>query len=53
MMAKVRESLRNGVAVLLIVSSWLRSRFGLWLALVCAAVPLSWVVGAILASAWE
>jgi hypothetical protein len=42
-----------GVAVLLIVSSWLRSRFGLWLALVCGAVPLSWVVGAILASAWE
>jgi hypothetical protein len=42
-----------GVAVLLIVSSWLRSRVGLWLALVFAAVPLSWVVGAIISSAFE
>ena len=42
-----------GVAVLLIVSSWLGSRFGLWLALVFAAVPLSWVVGAIIAGAFE
>ncbi len=42
-----------GVAVLLIVSSRLRSRFGLCLGLVCAAVPLCWVVGEILASAWQ
>ena len=42
-----------GVAVLLIVSSRLRSRFGLWLGLVCAAVPLCSVVGEILASAWQ
>lgn len=42
-----------GLAVLLLVSSRLGSRFGLWLALVFAAVPVSWVIGAILASAWE
>ena len=42
-----------GVAVLLIVSSWLRSRVGLWLALVFAAVPLSWVVGTIIGSVFE
>jgi hypothetical protein len=42
-----------GVAVLLALSSRLRSRVGLWLGLVCAAAPLSWVIGAILADAFE
>jgi hypothetical protein len=42
-----------GVAVLLGVSSWLRSRIGLSLGLAFAAVPLSWVIGAILADAFE
>ena len=37
-----------GVAVVLIVSSWKRSAVGLWVALVCAALPLLWVGGGML-----
>jgi hypothetical protein len=32
-----------GVAVVLIVSSWKRNIIGLWVSLICAAVPLLWV----------
>ena len=39
-----------GIAILLVVSSWLRSGAGLWVALGCAAVPLLWVVNAIFQS---
>ena len=42
-----------GIAVLLGVSTWLGSRFGLWFGLVCAALPLSWVLGGVVASAFE
>lgn len=42
-----------GIAVLLAVSSWVHSRIGLCFGLVCAAVPLLWVIGAILGSLWE
>ena len=42
-----------GVAVVLIVSSWRRSRLGLWVSLLCAAVLLLWVTGAILGSLFE
>jgi len=37
-----------GVAVLLVASSRLRSKAGLWISLGCAAVPLLWVASAIL-----
>ena len=39
-----------GIGLLLAISSWLRSRIGLWLGLVLASVPLCWVVGEIIAS---
>lgn len=42
-----------GILVLLSVSSWLRSRGGLWLSLGCAAVPLLWAINAIFESLWE
>ena len=42
-----------GIAVVLIASSWRRSRLGLWVSLLCAAVPLLWVTGAILGSLFE
>ena len=32
-----------GIVIVLIVSSWKRSRVGLWVSLVCAAIPLLWV----------
>jgi hypothetical protein len=32
-----------GIAVVLIISSWMRSRLGLWVSLICAALPLLWV----------
>jgi hypothetical protein len=41
-----------GVAVVLIISSWMRSRLGLWVSLVCAALPLLWV-GAGMLGLWE
>ena len=42
-----------GIAILLIASSRLPSRAGLWISLGCAAVPLLWVVNAIVQSMWE
>jgi hypothetical protein len=32
-----------GIAVVLIVSSWKRNVIGLWVSLICAAIPLLWV----------
>ncbi len=42
-----------GVAVVLIASSWRRSRLGLWVSLVCAAVPLLWVAGAMIGNLFD
>jgi hypothetical protein len=42
-----------GIAVVLIASSWRRNALGLWVSLVCGAVPLLWVTGAILGSLFE
>ena len=42
-----------GILILLIVSSRLRSKPGLWLSLGCAAVPLLWTLDALLESLWE
>ena len=39
-----------GVVVVLVVSSRLGSRAGLWVALVCGALPLVWVIKAIVQS---
>ena len=38
-----------GIAVVLIFSSWKRNTVGLWVSLICAAIPLLWVLGSILA----
>lgn len=32
-----------GVGIVLVISSWKRSAIGLWVALICAALPLLWV----------
>ena len=32
-----------GIAVVLIFSSWKRNIIGLWISLICAAIPLLWV----------
>jgi len=32
-----------GIAIVLVASSWKRSPVGLWVALICAALPLLWV----------
>ena len=32
-----------GIGLVLVVSSWRRSRVGLWVSLICAALPLLWV----------
>ena len=42
-----------GILVVLTVSAWARSRAGYWVALVCGAAPLLWVVSAIWQSFWE
>ena len=42
-----------GIAVVLIASSWRRNTLGLWVSLLCAAVPLLWVTSAILGSLFE
>ena len=42
-----------GVVVLLVVSSRVRSKPGLWLSLGCAAVPLLWTADAIFVSMWQ
>jgi len=36
-----------GILVVLVASTWLRSRAGYWVALVCGAAPLLWVLNAI------
>ena len=40
-----------GIAVVLIVSSWKRNVIGLWVSLICAAIPLLWVSFSLLAPA--
>ena len=42
-----------GIAIVLVASSYWRSRAGLWVSLVCGALPLSWVVNAMIRSMWE
>jgi hypothetical protein len=42
-----------GIAVLLVVSSWMRLREGLWISLALAVVPLLWAINAIFESLWE
>jgi hypothetical protein len=42
-----------GVVILLVVSSRLHSRAGLWIALGCAALPLLWTVDATFESMWQ
>jgi hypothetical protein len=42
-----------GILVLLIVSTRLDNKPGLWVSLGCAAVPLLWTVDAFLESLWE
>lgn len=32
-----------GIAVVLVASSWKRNVIGLWVSLICAAIPLLWV----------
>jgi hypothetical protein len=41
----------TGIAIVLIVSSWKRNVVGLWVSLVCAAIPLLWVCANILTPA--
>ncbi|HYU11060.1 MAG TPA: hypothetical protein VEK82_00685, partial [Stellaceae bacterium] len=42
-----------GVAVVLIASSWRRSALGLWVSLICGAVPLLWVTSAMIGGLFE
>lgn len=42
-----------GIAVLLIVSTWLRSRAGLWTAIVLGSVPLFFAINAIIEGIWR
>ena len=42
-----------GIAVLLIVSTWLRSRAGLWIAIVLGSVPLFLAINAIIEGMWR
>lgn len=42
-----------GIAVLLIVSTRMRLREGLWISLGLGAIPLLWAVNAIFESLWE
>ena len=42
-----------GIGVLLIVSTWLRSRAGLWIALVLGAVPLFFALNTIIEGFWR
>jgi hypothetical protein len=42
-----------GILILLVVSSRLHSKAGLWISLGCAAVPLLWTVEAIVENMWE
>jgi hypothetical protein len=42
-----------GIGVLLIVSTWLRSRGGLWIALGLGAIPLSFAINTIVEGFWR
>ena len=42
-----------GIAVLLIVSPWLRSRAGLWIALALGSVPLFFAINAVIEGMWR
>jgi hypothetical protein len=42
-----------GIAVLLIVGTWLRSRSGLWIAIVLGSVPLFFAINAIIEGLWR
>jgi hypothetical protein len=42
-----------GVGALLIVGTWLRSREGLWIALVLGAVPLFFAINTIIEGFWR
>jgi hypothetical protein len=42
-----------GILVLLSISTWLRSRSGLWLSIGLAAIPLLFAINAIFESLWE
>lgn len=52
-LAVVLGSALLGILVLLVVSTRLRSRGGLWLSTGLAAVPLLWAFNAIVESMWE
>jgi hypothetical protein len=41
-----------GTGVLLIVSTWLRSRAGLWIALGLGAIPLSFAINTVIEGFW-
>ena len=41
-----------GIGLVLAVSSWRRNRVGLWVSLICAAIPLLWV-GAGMLGLWQ
>ena len=42
-----------GILVVLIASTWGRSRAGYWIALICGAAPLLWALSAIWLSMWQ
>jgi hypothetical protein len=42
-----------GTGVLLIVSTWLRSRAGLWIALGLGAIPLSFAINTVVEGFWR
>jgi len=42
-----------GVGVLLIVSAWLRSRGGLWIALSLGAIPLFFAINTVIEGFWR
>jgi hypothetical protein len=42
-----------GTGVLLIVSTWLRSRTGLWIALGLGAIPLSFAINTVVEGFWR
>jgi hypothetical protein len=42
-----------GTGVLLIVSTWLRSRTGLWMALALGAIPLFFAINTIIEGFWR
>jgi hypothetical protein len=49
--AVMLASAMAGIAVVLIFSSWKRNIIGLWVSLICAAIPLLWVCASLLAPA--